>query len=155
MKTILTLTFIFDGGRVLLGRKKRGFGAGRINGFGGKVKPGESLIQGAKREIMEEAGVAVDALQKMAVLTFTFERDPDKLLEVHVWRTEIWSGQPIETDEMIPAWYALTDIPIAQFWDADKVWFPLFLENKKLTAHFHYDHEERLLSHEINLVNEL
>lgn len=30
-------------GRVLLGMKKRGFGMGKYNGFGGKVEPGESI----------------------------------------------------------------------------------------------------------------
>jgi hypothetical protein len=37
MKKILTLTIIYQHPRVLLGMKKRGFGAGRWNGFGGKV----------------------------------------------------------------------------------------------------------------------
>ncbi|KAJ1429629.1 hypothetical protein B484DRAFT_396306, partial [Ochromonadaceae sp. CCMP2298] len=30
---------------VLLGMKKRGFGAGKWNGFGGKMDPGESMDQ--------------------------------------------------------------------------------------------------------------
>lgn len=34
---------------VLLGMKKRGFGAGKYNGFGGKLEEGESNIEGAKR----------------------------------------------------------------------------------------------------------
>jgi len=33
--------------------KKRGFGAGRYNGFGGKVEPGETILQGAQRELQE------------------------------------------------------------------------------------------------------
>ena len=33
----------------LLGMKKRGFGVGRWNGFGGKVEPGETVVQGALR----------------------------------------------------------------------------------------------------------
>ena len=34
----LTLVFLRDGSKVLLGMKKRGFGAGKWNGFGGKVR---------------------------------------------------------------------------------------------------------------------
>ena len=34
---LLTLVFLRDGSKVLLGMKKRGFGAGKWNGFGGKV----------------------------------------------------------------------------------------------------------------------
>lgn len=46
---ILTLAFVIDGKRVLLGYKKRGFGKSWWNGFGGKVHQGESVEDGAKR----------------------------------------------------------------------------------------------------------
>ena len=36
-RKILTLVFLREGTRVLLGMKKRGFGVGKWNGFGGKV----------------------------------------------------------------------------------------------------------------------
>ena len=48
-RKVLTLAFIRDGDRLLLGMKKRGFGAGKWNGFGGKVDPGETILQGAVR----------------------------------------------------------------------------------------------------------
>ena len=34
---LLTLVFLREGSKVLLGMKKRGFGVGKWNGFGGKV----------------------------------------------------------------------------------------------------------------------
>lgn len=46
---LYTLAFVLDAGKILLGMKKRGFGAGRWNGFGGKVHPGESIEAAAKR----------------------------------------------------------------------------------------------------------
>ena len=46
---ILTLLFVLEPGRVLLGMKKRGFGMGRWNGFGGKVQAGETIEEGAIR----------------------------------------------------------------------------------------------------------
>ena len=48
-RKVLTLAFIRDGDQLLLGMKKRGFGAGKWNGFGGKVDPGETILQGAVR----------------------------------------------------------------------------------------------------------
>ncbi|CAN0403706.1 unnamed protein product, partial [Ectocarpus sp. 8 AP-2014] len=46
-----------DANEILLGMKKRGFGEGKWNGFGGKVESGESVEEAAKRELMEEAGL--------------------------------------------------------------------------------------------------
>ena len=46
---LLTLLFVVESDRVLLGMKKRGFGAGRWNGFGGKVDKGETIEEAAKR----------------------------------------------------------------------------------------------------------
>ena len=46
---ILTLVLIRESAKVLLGMKKRGFGQGRWNGFGGKVEKGETILQGAIR----------------------------------------------------------------------------------------------------------
>jgi hypothetical protein len=41
-KDLATLLFVVQGGQVLLIRKKRGLGAGKINGPGGRLEPGES-----------------------------------------------------------------------------------------------------------------
>ena len=46
---LLTLLFVIESDRVLLGMKKRGFGAGRWNGFGGKVDRDETIEEAAKR----------------------------------------------------------------------------------------------------------
>lgn len=46
---ILTLVLVHDATKVLLGMKKRGFGVGRWNGFGGKVEPNETIEEAAKR----------------------------------------------------------------------------------------------------------
>jgi 8-oxo-dGTP pyrophosphatase MutT (NUDIX family) len=56
----LTLLLLRSNGRILLGRKKRGFGAGKANGFGGKVEVGETIKEAAVREVQEESGVTID-----------------------------------------------------------------------------------------------
>ena len=54
MKKQLTLVAVLKENNILLGMKKRGFGEGRWNGFGGKVETGETIEEGAKRELKEE-----------------------------------------------------------------------------------------------------
>ena len=39
--------------------KKRGFGVGKWNGFGGKVEAGETVVEAAAREVTEECGYSV------------------------------------------------------------------------------------------------
>ena len=46
---ILTLAFVRRQRDILLGYKKRGFGAGKWNGFGGKVEIAETIEDAAKR----------------------------------------------------------------------------------------------------------
>ena len=58
-RKVLTLVFLRDATRVLLGMKKRGFGVGKWNGFGGKVEPGETVVEAAAREVREECGYCV------------------------------------------------------------------------------------------------
>lgn len=49
---LLTLLFVLEPNRVLLGMKKRGFGMGRWNGFGGKVQAAESIEDAAIRQVI-------------------------------------------------------------------------------------------------------
>lgn len=46
---VLTLVFVIEKSRILLGLKKRGFGVDRWNGVGGKVEKQETIEEGAKR----------------------------------------------------------------------------------------------------------
>lgn len=54
---LFTLMLISNNEQILLGMKKRGFGMGKYNGFGGKVEAAESIIDAAIRETKEECGV--------------------------------------------------------------------------------------------------
>ena len=54
VKKVLTLCLILKDGKMLLGMKKRGFGMGNWNGFGGKVQEGETIEDATKRELLEE-----------------------------------------------------------------------------------------------------
>lgn len=62
--------------------------------FGGKVEPGETVHQGALRELEEEAGITVEdhKLQKAGILLFMFENDP-MALETHIYKAHEYHGQ--------------------------------------------------------------
>ncbi|OAE26112.1 hypothetical protein AXG93_4022s1250 [Marchantia polymorpha subsp. ruderalis] len=109
-RKLLTLVIIHSDGKVLLGLKKRGFGKGYYNGFGGKVEKGETIDQAAARELQEESGVTATDMEKRGILTFHFDNDP-LAWEVHVYYATKFLGEPCETDEMAPTWFSVADIP--------------------------------------------
>ena len=65
---VLALLFTPERDRVVLMRKTRpAWQAGRVNALGGKLLPGESAADAARREVLEEAGVAVDGWEEFLV----------------------------------------------------------------------------------------
>ena len=64
------LCFVIRDGQILLIRKKRGLGAGKINGPGGRLEAGETAEQAAIRETQEEIGVTPTGLDHAGELFF-------------------------------------------------------------------------------------
>jgi mutator protein MutT len=125
----VTLLFLRREGEILLAMKKRRFGAGKWNGVGGKVEEGESYEQAAIRECEEEIGVTPQSLQSVGELFF---KDlPDVEHYCHIYVTTEWEGEPHETEEMNPRWFAKSDIPYDTMWADDKLWLPLLLAGKR------------------------
>ncbi len=143
-----TLCVVRDKGRMLLGLKKRGFGAGRWNGFGGKLKARESLREAARQEVGEECGLAVFGLELRGRLTFSF-LNSNEPLTVFVFAARGWSGEPRETDEMRPRWVAEDAIPYERMWPDDRYWLPLFLAGKCFTGSFTFADADGLVEWEV------
>lgn len=149
-KRLLTLVLLLDGKRILLGMKKRSFGAGRWNGFGGKLELGESIDAAARREVAEEAGVIVGELTEVGVLTFSFDGQ-EEVFEVHVFTATSWEGTPSESSEMRPEWFALDAIPYNTMWLDDPYWLPLVLKGKSVHGTFHFKDQQHLVSHHVEV----
>ena len=148
MKKILTLCIIHQDTRVLLGLKKRGFGAGKWNGFGGKIQNGETIDQAAKRELLEEAGIVVENLEQFGTLAFSWEGKPE-ILEVHIFKALDFKGEATESEEMKPQWFDVLEIPFDKMWPDDKYWFPLFLADKKFKGKFLFGENDVVLEHNL------
>src|SRR5690348_18102659 len=91
------LCFIVKDGRVLLIRKKRGLGAGKINGVGGKLEPGESERAGIQREAMEELGIVLIDPEPRGLLHFQFREGYS--LRCRVYVATQFEGEPQSTVE--------------------------------------------------------
>lgn len=140
-----TLVFLLKGNpvsEVLLGYKKIGFGQGKFTGFGGKVEPGETVAEAALRELTEETGVTVPtskSLEFFAILEFHFPHKPAWNHRVFVFTTCHWVGTPAESNEMIPRWFSVENIPYNQMWDDANHWLPQILSQEKFQAFFTFN----------------
>ncbi|PPQ88547.1 hypothetical protein CVT25_009927 [Psilocybe cyanescens] len=154
-----TNAFIVKDDHVLLGYKKRGFGKGKYNGFGGKVEPEETSLQAAGCK--EESGVTAP-LEHAGSLLFVSE-GVECAFQIEIYRTDTYEGAITESDEMRPEWFsaiaptsssaevnlkgegqASPSIPFSQMWESDPVWFPLLISKQKFVgrADFTRDGEE-------------
>lgn len=130
-------------GAVLLGRKRRGLGYGKWNGFGGKIEAGETMRQCAARELREECGLTADpaALTMAADLYFCQPSDMSWSHAGVVYLVREWEGEPHLSDEMEPRWFAPEELPYEEMWEADRIWLPLVLAGRRLrgTVYFAED----------------
>lgn len=133
-----TLCIILKENKILLGMKKRGFGVGKYNGFGGGLKDSETLENAAIRELREESGLIASErdLNKVGELDFYFPHKPEFNQTVHVYLVNNYSSEPTETEEMKFQFFSVDKIPYKKMWDDDKYWLPLILKGKKLRARF-------------------
>jgi 8-oxo-dGTP diphosphatase len=147
-----TLVFVIRDGEILLIRKKRGLGNGKINGPGGKLDPGENALQCAARECQEELGIRVRNLECMGEHRFQFVDG----YSIHCWvfRTSDFDGEAVETAEAVPLWTPLDDIPYTEMWEDDEIWLPLVIEGRHFSARWVFD-EDRMLDHDIRIVDKV
>lgn len=140
-----TLLFVIRDGQMLLIRKKRGLGAGKINGPGGRRDPGETPLACAIREVEEELCVTPTGIEPRGELLFQFTDGYS--IHVHVFTASDCDGEPRETDEAIPLWTDLDRIPYEEMWADDVIWLPLMLDGEGFKGRFVFDGDAMLDHH--------
>lgn len=143
------LCFILAGGRVLLIEKKRGLGAGKINGPGGRLEPGETPLQAAIRETEEEVGLTPTGTREAGTLFFQFADGHS--IHCTVFTATGSKGTLVETDEAAPFWEDISRIPYARMWADDEHWFPAMLAGEFFTGFFVFE-GDRMIRHEVRVV---
>ena len=121
-------------GDYVLGKKKRGFGAGRVNGFGGKLDTGESYYTCAVRELQEESGLIAQELCWVGEVCayFPLTYPTDKIAQqIYIFTCDNWSGELQETEEMIPVILKPEEIDYADMWPDNALFLPLILSSQE------------------------
>lgn len=121
-----TLVLIFQNNKVLLAQKKRGFAQGTFNGIGGKQDPGETIEQAMIRETQEEIGVTPTKYEQVGLICFdTCYKGEWVDLNLNIFTCSDFEGQIRETEEMIPEWFELKNVPFDKMLPDDREWFPI------------------------------
>ena len=156
-KKVCTLLFLRKNNEILLAMKKRGFGANRFNGVGGKLDPGETVEGALVRECEEEIGGTPIKYHKIAEHNFIGKNDDGSEwnMYVHVYFCDEWKGEPTETEEMNPQWFNLKNIPYKNMWQDDEYWLPQVLDGKKVFCKFTFDEKDNMLTHDVKEVETL
>jgi 8-oxo-dGTP diphosphatase len=141
---LATLCFIRQGDRVLMIRKKRGLGAGKINGVGGKLEPAETELAGIQREALEELRITLIDPEARARLHFQFQDGYSLRCTVYV--ATRFEGEPQATPEADPLWFDINDLPFAEMWEDDRLWLSQLLNGQRFQGYFLFD-GERMLSY--------
>ena len=145
-----TIMFVVEENRVLLIHKKRGLGAGKINGPGGKIEKGETPMQCAVRETNEELHINPFNIRAAGELFFHAEDMP----KIHgfVFVASGFEGTPTETDEAIPEWFEIDNLPFSRMWDDDRLWLGEILSGQSVKGWFTFE-EEKLLDYSVEFCN--
>lgn len=146
-----TLLLLRRDNEILLAMKKRGFGEGKWNGAGGKLEAGETIEQALVREAHEEINIIPMHYWQVAELDFIQDADTEDPWHMYIYAyiCDEWQGDPSESEEMAPQWFALEDIPYTDMWQDDEFWLPMVLSSDKVTGIFTFDAKDELISHSV------
>lgn len=153
---LATIVFFVREGKICLAPKLRGFGAGKLNGYGGKINEaeGETLAEGLVREVREESGVTVrlEDCEQVASIKFSIQGKPafhDEIFFVRKWEGEPRKMEKVGDKEVEmgdPEWYYFDKLPLEKMWLSDSEWLPKVLNGEKFRGEINFSEKEILSS---------
>jgi 8-oxo-dGTP diphosphatase len=103
--------------------------AGKYNGLGGKLEPGEDVVGCMRREVREEAGIECDDLVLRGTISWPgFGKHGEDWLGF-IFRIDRWHGDVKSANpEGTLGWVAVDQILTLPLWEGDRFFLPLVFE---------------------------
>jgi 8-oxo-dGTP diphosphatase len=137
-----TVAFLRRNGRLLLHLQERAPGriwAGRLNGPGGKLEPGETPKRAVVREVAEETGLHLAAPMPHGALDLVFGDPARSRLLVHVFTCQSFTGRARGGREGTLRWYPEARLPYHRLWPDMRYWLPAVLDGGSVAGTCVYD----------------
>ena len=99
---------------------------GKYNGLGGKLLPDETIVEGIKREIKEEADLECEEVILCGTISWAGFGKQGEDWFGFIFRIESWSGTPLkENAEGTLHWVDVDKIHELPLWEGDKLFLSL------------------------------
>ncbi|MCU0082918.1 NUDIX hydrolase [Streptococcus danieliae] len=142
---LATICYLDNGQEFLLlyrNKKPNDVHEGKWIGVGGKVEAGESPEECAKREVFEETGYVVEAMDLVGLITFP-AFTPGTDWYTYVYRVHDFTGEQIESPEGTLAWVPYDQVLAKPSWEGDHLFLQWILDQKPLfSAKMAYEGQE-------------
>ncbi len=146
-----TLCYIVRDGKFLMLhriKKKVDVNKDKWVGIGGKFLPGETPEECARREILEETGLSVGAMDYRGTVDFRCPGWPEE--RMHLFWIEEFSGTLKDCNEGVLEWIDQDQMDALPQWEGDRIFFRLLME-KAPFFHLKLDYEgDTLISAVLN-----
>jgi 8-oxo-dGTP diphosphatase len=147
---LATLCYVRQGEQTLMVhrvKKANDMHQGKWNGLGGKLEPGESPEDCARREILEESGLEVGDLIWKGILTFPgFSNDEDWYAFIFI--ATVKAGALIESPEGDLKWIDNRKLLELNLWEGDRIFLPWLDRPGVFSGKFTYT-DGRLVDHSV------
>jgi 8-oxo-dGTP diphosphatase len=129
-------------------KKKNDMHTGKWNGLGGKLEPGETPEECARREIWEESGLMIKSLNLKGMITFPgFFNEEDWYTFLFV--IDDFEGELIDSPEGHLQWIPDGKLLMLNLWPGDRIFIPWLDKPGFFSGKFVYQDGE-LVEHEVN-----
>ena len=109
---------------------------GKYNGLGGRLEPGESVVAGMRREILEESGLAVEQMVLRGTISWPGFGKAGEAWFGFIFRIDRWSGTPHEGNhEGTLEWVPVERIAQLPLWESDRLFLPMVFDRRPSTFH--------------------
>ena len=158
---IVTIVFLVSPLTVWLAPKKRKLGVGLLNGYGGKVEDGETIIQCAIRETGKESTTIITPADMVHITVIDFFNEDLHTFRGHIFLATRWVGIPCESEEMgPPEEFRRNNLPLNKMLPGDAFWVPEVMKGIPIPPRWHdspqqiNDRSPGILHTSFNLIND-